>query len=222
MNAGCQKQDPENRKKAEYYNTLAQTVFFPAYPVIANQILERSGIDHGFCLDIGSGPAHLALALATLSDLKVCAMDNSSPMCSIAEENIRKYRLERRVRAIFGNVDAIPLNSGSMDLVVSRGTVPFWNSLPRGLSECLRVLRSGGAACIGNGFGSLRIHNEILSAMRERDPAWEVKWAERSRDYSAARFRPALAHAGVRNYEIIDDDSGFWVWFRKSRTQTLR
>lgn len=222
MNAGCRQQDPENQKKAEYYNTLAQTVFFPAYPVIANQILERSGIDHGFCLDIGSGPAHLAIALATLSDLKVCAMDNSPPMCSIAGENIRKYHLEQRVRALFGNVDAIPLNTGSMDLVVSRGTIPYWNSLSRGFSECLRVLRPGGTACIGNGFGSARIRDEILTTMRECDPAWETKWEERSRQYSAARFRPALDSAGIREYDLVDDESGFWVLFRKPGIQAFR
>jgi len=209
-------------KRAEYYNTLAQEVFFPAYPVIANQILERSGIDHGYCLDIGSGPGHLSLSLATLSDLKVCAMDNSPAMCSIAEENIRKYRLERRVRAIFGDVNEIPLNTGSMDLVVSRGTVSFWRSLSRGLSECLRVLRPGGTACIGNGFGNARIRDEILATMRKRDPEWEVKREERSRIYSAARFQPALDYAGIREYEMVDDDSGFWVMFRKSGMQKFR
>jgi SAM-dependent methyltransferase len=210
------------RERADYYNMLAREVFFPAYPVIANQILERSGIDHGFCLDIGSGPAHLSLCLATLSDLKVCAMDNSRAMCSVAEENTRNYRLERRVRAIFGDVNAIPLNSGSMDLVVSRGTVLFWESISRGLSECLRVLRPGGAACIGNGFGNARIRDEILTVMRERDPGWEAKWEERSRMYSPARFRPALASAGIREYDLVDDESGFWVLFRKSRIQRLR
>ncbi len=51
------------------YDEPPRTYGFCIYPVIANQILERTGITRGACLDVGSGPAPLAIALAWISNL---------------------------------------------------------------------------------------------------------------------------------------------------------
>jgi ubiquinone/menaquinone biosynthesis C-methylase UbiE len=40
-------------------------------------------------------------------------------MLKIAEANVVKYRLERRVRPVFGDVNAIPFDKASMDMVIS-------------------------------------------------------------------------------------------------------
>jgi len=204
-------------EKAEYYNDLAQNVFFPVYPVIAHQILKRADIDTGWCLDVGSGPGHLALSLATLSDLMVFAMDNSRTMCRVTEANVRKYRLESRVKPVFGNATRIPFDDASMHLIVSRESFFFWENLSGGFSEIMRVLRPGGMACIGNGFGNARLRDEIVSQMQERDPSWEEK-----RQEWYARCNPhivwsALAAAGIFEYDLINDDSGYWVCFGKGR-----
>ncbi len=198
------------------FNKIAQTIFFPIYPVIAHQILKKADIDTGLCLDIGSGPGHLAIALATLSDLTVFALDNAEPMCRIAETNVAKYRLERRVRPVFGDVKAIPFGTSSMDLVVSRGSFFFWNDLTRGFVECLRVLKPGGMAYIGGGFGNARLRDEIVRRMQERDPGWEEKRRGWYRNCSPHIVRSALAAAGIFEYNLIQDDSGYWVCFGKS------
>ncbi len=215
MARGTMKREEYTGESAAAFNDVAQTVFFPIYPVIANQILDKAGIDHGVCLDIGCGPAHLAIALATLSDLKICAMDNSPPMLRIAEENIRKYRLEHRIRAVFGDAMEIPFTTGSIDLVVSRGSFFFWQNLSRSFSECLRVLRPGGMAYIGGGFGNARLRDEIAATMRERDPGWEGKRSRWSQHCSPPKVRAALSLAGIRDYDLTKDDSGYWVLFRK-------
>lgn len=205
----------ERQDRAAYYNTLAQSVFFPVYPVIAQQILDRTGIFRGSCLDVGAGPGHLALSLATFSDLTVYAMDNSEEMNAIARNNILQYHLRDRVRAVFGDAIRIPFPAESMDLVVSRGSIFFWKNLSRGFSECLRILRPGGCAYLGNGFGNDRIRQEIHAKMQERDPSWEEKQRSRSQEYNSARFTSALVMAGIRIYEIFDDDTGYWILFRK-------
>lgn len=202
-------------KSAEEYNEIAQSVFFPIYPVIANQILQRTNIDHGSCLDVGSGPGHLAIALATLSDLTVYALDNARPMYRIAQKNIEKYQLAMRVIAVLGDVQEIPYDEASMDLIVSRGSFFFWGNLSRGFSECMRVLKPGGFAYIGGGFGNVRLCDEITAKMRERDPAWEEKRRGWYRNCSPHIVRSALAAAGIFEYDIIDDDSGYWICFTK-------
>ena len=216
MNTSCQENNTQTGENAEYYNELAQSVFFPVYPVIAHQILNKANIDTGLCLDVGSGPGHLAIALATLSDLTVFALDNDEPMCRIAEANVAKYRLEQRVRSVFGDVNAIPFETGSINLVVSRGSFFFWENLSRGFSECMRVLRPGGMAYIGGGFGNARLRNEIIVQMRERDPEWENKRRGWYNNCNPHRVRSCLAAAGIFEYDLIEDDSGYWVCFGKS------
>jgi SAM-dependent methyltransferase len=214
----CLTKHPEyTEQTAADFNEIAQTIFFPIYPVIAHQILKKSDIDSGTCLDVGSGPGHLAIALATLSDVNVCAMDNAKPMLEIAEANVEKYRLGHRVRPVFGDVHAIPFGAASMDLVVSRGSFFFWENLARGFAECLRVLRSGGIAYIGGGFGNARLRDEIIIQMRERDPAWEERRQAWYDNCSPPIVRSALIAAGIAEYDLIQDNSGYWVCFGKSR-----
>lgn len=55
--------DPMDEKQARAFDETATTVFAPIYPVITGQILERTGKKAGTALDIGSGPALLAIAL---------------------------------------------------------------------------------------------------------------------------------------------------------------
>ena len=100
----------------------------------------------------------------------VFSMDSARPMCRVADTNIRKYHLESRVKPIFGNPARIPFDNASMDLVVSRGSFFFWESLSRGFAECMRILRPGGMAYIGSGFGNARLRDDIALQMREQDP----------------------------------------------------
>ena len=218
MNAGDMIKDFPDPDTAEYYNEIARTVFFPVYPVIAHQILKKADIDTGLCLDVGSRTGHLAIAIATLSDLTVFALDNDEAMCRITEANVEKYRLEHRVRPVFGDVSAVPFDTASMDLVVSRGSFFFRENLSRGFSECLRVLRPGGMAYIGSGFGNARLRDEVTIQMREREPAWEEKKRDLSVKCNPPIVRSALAAAGIFEYDLIQDDSGYWVSFGKRGT----
>jgi SAM-dependent methyltransferase len=123
------------------------------------------------------------------------------------------------VRPVFGYVNTIPFNAASMDLVVSRGSFFFWENLSRGFSECLRVLRPGGMAYIGSGFGNARLRDMITIQMRERDPAWEEKKRDLYGKCNPPIVRSALAAAGIFEYDLIEDDSGYWVCFGKRGTK---
>src|SRR5208337_2959340 len=74
---------------ARQYDEFTKTTFTRIYPVIANQILDRTGITTGTCLDVGSGPAPLAIAVALLSNLRVTALDSSREMHTLAVQNVR-------------------------------------------------------------------------------------------------------------------------------------
>jgi ubiquinone/menaquinone biosynthesis C-methylase UbiE len=204
-----------NRIQADHYAQLAKTIFFPVYPVIAHQILKKADIDQGSCLEVGCGPGYLAIALATLSDLAVYPMDKSRPMLSIARENIDRYFLGRRVCPVYGYSHAIPFDDESMDLVVSRDSFFFWDDLAKGFADCRRVLKPGRMAWIGGGFGNARLRDEIISRMRQDDPVWEQERRKNFAHCSPRKVKTALSAAGISEYDLIQDDSGFWICFTR-------
>jgi ubiquinone/menaquinone biosynthesis C-methylase UbiE len=205
---------PGNARK---YDEFTKTTFARIYPIIASQILERTGITSGTCLDVGSGPAPLAIAIASLSDLIVTALDNSPDMHTIASMNIPACGLEGRVAPLLGDVHSIPAGDDTFDLVISRGSYHFWEDLPAAFMEIRRVLKPGGKAYIGGGYGTLQAREEVLAARKEReivdDPGHPAR--VRFRKFRAGEIESSIVAAGISDYQIISDDSGFWILFQK-------
>lgn len=201
------------------FDEIARNVFAPAYPLLASQIIQRTGVSSGVCLDLGSGGGYLGLALAAMSSLHVCLLDASPDMQRIAEANITGRGLSGRVRALTGDVHRIPLGSDSFDLVVSRSSLFFWKEPGQAFREIWRVLAPGGHAYVGGGFGSKALRDEIAVAMRQRDPAWKPKF-DKNRDETV--YTEHLLGAGIALFEVRSDESGFWIVFRKPDALSVR
>lgn len=202
-------------KTAVEFNEIARRIFAPAYPVIARQAIECCGFDHGFCIDAGCGPGHLALAIAGISSFTIDALDASKDMLTCAEKNIRDAAMSGRIRTVHGDVHALPYQDSSVDLVVSRGSIFFWDAPDRAFAEIYRVIRPGGRTFIGGGFGSPEIRASITAKMRARDPAWEEKVRGNMGPEKEAELRASLEDAEIRDYEIVRDRAGFWIVMRK-------
>lgn len=204
----------KDREGAQRMDRIAKTAFAPVYPVIAEQILDRCGISRGRCLDVGSGPGSLGIALARASDLAVTLLDSSPEMLAVAEGNIREAGLSGRFSLLRGDVHAIPLPAGSVDLVVSRGSVFFWEDLARAFSEIYRVLAPGGKTYVGGGFGTAELRDTIAAAMTKENPEWKSFRDKNLGPDNRARIAGVLVDLGHR-HRIINDDSGLWVMMEK-------
>lgn len=200
---------------ATEFNEIAQNIFSPIYPVIARQAVECCGFHRGFCIDAGCGPGHLAIALAAVSGFRIDALDFSHDMLACAEKNISKAGMSGRVRTVHGDVHALPYDDCSVDLVVSRGSVFFWDAPAKAFSEIYRVLRSGGRTFIGGGFGTPELKAAITAKMRENNPSWEEKVRGNMGPGKDAELRKCLKDAQIPDVEIIRDESGFWIMMRK-------
>jgi len=205
-----------DREGAQRMDRIAKTVFAPVYPVIAEQVLERCEITSGQCLDVGSGPGSLGIALARASDLTVTLLDSSPEMLETACGNIREAGLSGRLSLLAGDVHDIPLPAGSVDLVVSRGSVFFWEDLPRAFSEIYRVLAPGGKTYVGGGFGTAELRDAILVTMTKKDPDWKNFRDRNLGPDNQKRVAGVLAGLGF-SHRIVSDDSGFWVMMEKER-----
>jgi ubiquinone/menaquinone biosynthesis C-methylase UbiE len=96
-------------------------------------------------VDLGSGPGQLAIELSRLRpQARIVGVDLSDEMLQIARENASKAGLSN-YEARLGAAEEIPLESASVDLVVSQSSFHEWEDPEEGLAEIYRVLKLGGS-----------------------------------------------------------------------------
>ncbi len=204
-----------DEERAGKYLTIANEVFAPIYPVIARQILDRCQVSEGLCVDLGCGPANLAIALAKITALNFCAMDFSPQILDLGRMNIIGEGLADRVAAVAGDVHRMPLADGVASLIISRGSMRFWRNRPAAFREMRRVLRPGGRGYVGGGLGSRELAEEINREMIRRGADWNNKPITNFRKKDTAEWAEIMGKAGFTRYELIRDDSGSWICFEK-------
>jgi len=195
----------------ERMDNISRTTFKEIYPLIAGQIIERCGIKEGIGIDIGSGSGALAIALGKITDLKMYSLDISTEMHQIAKQNIINERLTYKIFPLIADVHQLPFNGEFADLIISRGSMFFWKDLTRCFREIYRVLKPSGFAYIGGGFGSAKLKEQIKKSNKESKNSEHVKIPK----INIEELQKSLYNAEIKNYEIINDDSGLWVLIKK-------
>jgi ubiquinone/menaquinone biosynthesis C-methylase UbiE len=198
------------------FDRIAREIFAPVYPVLAEQLVSRTGINRGCCLDIGCGGGYLGLALARITELEMILFDQSLDMLKIAQSYIDQSGLAARVKVLQGDVHDIPLADESVNLAVSRGSMFFWNDRVKAFREIYRVLALGGAAMIGGGFGNVSLLREIEAKMLKKDPQWKEKRQQRIGKSKVQEYHQELERAGISSFEILQDEAGLWIVIRRT------
>lgn len=207
------------KRDAISYDEIARTVFAPIYPVIADQIIARTHVTHGFCLDIGCGSGYLGAALARKTDLEMCFLDLSVEMLALTNRTIAENGLTTRARTLQGDVRTIQLPDASVNLCVSRGSIFFWEELTPAFSEIYRVLTPGGWAYIGGGFGTLELKTAIVEEMTRRNRGsddFRNRVSGCLAPETRTRYETALKQAGIPSCSILQSEAqGLWIIFQK-------
>ncbi len=130
----------------------------PVYAAAAGEIIKRTGITEGFCLDLGCGNGQLACELARRTKLQIHAIDPDARNVTAAREKLDAARLYGvRVTVHQGDPAATPYPDYFANLIVSgRSVTQGAQSVPA--AEMLRMQRPyGGATCIGKP-GSMKVN----------------------------------------------------------------
>jgi ubiquinone/menaquinone biosynthesis C-methylase UbiE len=207
--------DQDDREAARMMDNITKTVFAPIYPVMAQQITSMHGITTGICLDLGSGPAALSINLAKVTDLLIHAVDSSPHSHAIACANIREAGLEHRITAVQSDVCTLPFESNFADLIISRGSLFFWEDLTGAFNEIYRVLKPGGKTHIGAGFGNAEIKNRVFRQMAEKSDQWAEKVRQRRSPETTSRILAALDSSDACSYTLTQSEIGFWIHIQK-------
>lgn len=146
-------------------------------------------------LDVGSGPGLEAIELARRADpALVYGLDALPSMVRLAEDNARKAGVSN-VRFLVGKMDDIPLESESVDVVVSNCVINLSQDKERVMREIWRVLRPGGRLCMAD------------TAWLSSPPAWVREAPEAwaccvGGALEATEYPPLLERAGFVDVEL--------------------
>jgi len=203
------------------YSLIAKTAFAPIYPYLAEQIKNKFGVTEGLCVDIGSGPGSLAIALAKITNLKVFSLDIQPEMTAIACENIKDAGLQGRIGALTSDVCRMPFSDNSIDLVVSRGSIFFWEDRVSAFREINRILKPGAVAYVGGGMGNEQIRAKVMETfanneeLRDADRPWDPKSDGKVPRLDSAQLEEDLCQAGISGKVIREN--GIWIEIQKGK-----
>jgi len=209
------------------YDEIARGVNAPIYEYYARKIKENTGVVKGVCLDVGSGGGYLGLALARITDLEFIFLDVSADALESAKLHVIEDGLQERAKTLLADVHCIPLADGSINLVISRGSIPFWQDPATALNEIYRVLTPGGMAYVGGGRGE----PEMQALIKEEMARLGIEWPEMpghagtsgegSPGHPPQRDYPAiLKQTAITTYKATRGDDGMWIHLWKQKQST--
>lgn len=95
-------------------------------------------------LDIGAREAIGAITLARAHGLRAVALDPVPLHCERARQAVADAGLAEAIEVVEGTIESLPLDDASVDWIWCRDVLVHVDAR-RGLAECTRVLRPGGA-----------------------------------------------------------------------------
>ena len=187
--------------------------FQPFYPYIAEQAMAACGQEEVDVLEIGPYCPGISLALAERwPGLRIVVGDDRPETNAYFGEKIATAGLEGRVEVRHVDKFALGFPEGSFDLVVFRGGLFFWGDMAGILREAYRVLRPGGVALVGGGFGA-RAPDELIENHLERSR--ELNRLLNKSRLTSRQVWDALCEAGVADHATLDHRHGLWAVLRR-------
>lgn len=95
-------------------------------------------------LDIATGTGDFAIALLKLKPKKIIGMDISKGMLEVGKKKMQDRKIDHIIDMQHGDSENLPFEDGTFDAVTVAFGVRNFENLQQGLSEMLRVTRTGG------------------------------------------------------------------------------
>ncbi|HHX86896.1 MAG TPA: class I SAM-dependent methyltransferase [Firmicutes bacterium] len=189
----------------------------PVYPLIAQQILDDYQVARGKCMDIGTGHGFLGIELAKLTELEIYFVDLNPESLRQARQNVEENELSNVVHFVGADVAALPFDDNFADLVISRGSLWFWEDQVKGLQEINRILKPGGVAFVGGGLGRytpLTMRKRLKGKGRKK----QLEKGGKGVFLKGAELEELVRKTGILNYRLISDlenEPESWIEIKK-------
>jgi demethylmenaquinone methyltransferase/2-methoxy-6-polyprenyl-1,4-benzoquinol methylase len=95
-------------------------------------------------LDIATGTGDLALLMAQTNATEIIGADISEGMMEVGRKKVTEKHLDGRIKLVYGDSENLPFADNHFDAITVAFGVRNFETLEKGLSEILRVLKPGG------------------------------------------------------------------------------
>ena len=198
----------------------SRSTLAPVYAPLAEQLASDFNLreKEGIGIDLGSGPGTLILELCGHTRLHWINADINPHFFPHFYKQAQQQDFGHRVSAVPADAGALPFRDNYADIIVSRGSFPFWQDKRRGFSEIYRVLKPGAVAYIGRGFS-----RNLLVATAKKIRSRQGKKMKYDVNKAADELRHIMKVLQIKEWKIHrpnppGSDSvnyGLWIEFHK-------
>lgn len=164
-------------------------------------------------LDLGCGAGHVSFNVAE-KVASVTAFDLSDAMLEVVADNAKSRGLNN-ISTVKGNVESLPFEDHSFDLIISRYSAHHWHDVEQALREVRRVLKLGGRAIfidvVSPGHPIFDLYLQTVEVLRDTSHV---------RDYPAGEWSIMFNNARLflKNIESFRLRLEFTSWVERMRT----
>ena len=95
-------------------------------------------------LDIATGTGDLAILMTKTNAKKIIGLDISAGMLDVGRTKINELKLNHKIDMVLGDSESMPFEDNAFDAITVAFGVRNFETLEKGLSEILRVLKPNG------------------------------------------------------------------------------
>jgi demethylmenaquinone methyltransferase/2-methoxy-6-polyprenyl-1,4-benzoquinol methylase len=99
-------------------------------------------------LDIATGTGDLAILLTQTNAKKIIGLDISAGMLDVGRKKIKELKLDSKIEMLLGDSENMPFEDNTFDAITVAFGVRNFETLEKGLSEILRILKPDGVFVI--------------------------------------------------------------------------
>ncbi len=183
------------------------------YRYLAAHVMEVYGRDSGEALELGPFSGGISAALArSHPKLAITIADESPEVVKYLGEEMAAAGLCPRIDVRQTDLQNLVFDDTRFDLVVFRGAFFFLQDKRNILPEIFRVLKKGGTAFVGGGFGK-DTPQELIAAIADESRILNDRLGRRR--VTIPELTEMVETAGLANNCRIEEAGGVWLNIRK-------
>ena len=184
----------------------------PVYPYLARHIEELYGRREGTVLEIGPFVGVIFSLMKEDIGSRFVIASFPSGMGAFFMEQAKGAGASDTIEVVDTDPSLIDIEEKSVDLAVFRGAFFFPSLFDADLGAVCRVLKPGGLAFVGGGFGKYTPDSVILNlGKRSRDLNLQLGKVE----ISEQMLRRQIAEGRITAHAEVIDEGGLWVVIKK-------
>ena len=183
------------------------------YPYVAAQIMECYQRDYGSVLELGPFSGGISLGLARSYPRIAITIGAESPaVIEYLRRKIALSGLSKRITVEETGLEHLQFVDAQFDLVILRGAFFFLKDRVGLLGEIMRVLKAGGMAFVGGGYGK-GTPEELIDEIGDRSRELNKRLGRKR--VSKEELEEIVRESDLADLCSIEEEGGLWITIRK-------